>query len=209
MAKVRIENGVIVGTSGGKYELKNPLARRLLDAFDRTVVDLVRRTAPSTIVEVGCGEGHVTRLLYEHTSARITATDLSATVIAEARALFPETDRLRFEVADIVRLPPFSPAPDAVVCCEVLEHLNNPSQGLAALVRLRAPWYVLSVPREPLWRILNMLRGAYWRDFGNSPGHIQHWSKRAFLHFLAAGGLTPVVCRTPIPWTIVLCRRSP
>ena len=42
----------------------------------------------------------------------------------------------------------------------------------------RARHLLVSVPREPLWRALNMLRGAYWRALGNTPGHLNHWSKR-------------------------------
>ena len=36
------------------------------------------------------------------------------------------------------------------------------------------------MPREPLWRGLNMARGAYLKDLGNTPGHVNHWSKRSF-----------------------------
>ena len=43
----------------------------------------------------------------------------------------------------------------------------------------RARALLVSVPREPLWRGLNMARGAYMRDLGNTPGHVNHWSKRA------------------------------
>jgi hypothetical protein len=40
---------------------------------------------------------------------------------------------------------------------------------------------LVSVPREPLWRMLNMARGAYWPALGNTPGHLNHWSRRSFV----------------------------
>jgi ubiquinone/menaquinone biosynthesis C-methylase UbiE len=207
MPKVKIENGVVVGTAGGKYELKNPIARYLLAGFDRAFVQLVSKVLPGTILEVGCGEGHVTRILLEHTSASILATDLSPTVLEEARSNCPRTDRLRFGVADVEKLRPLTSLPDMVVCCEVLEHLKDPVGGLRELLNQRAQWYLLSVPREPLWRVMNMARGAYFKDFGNSPGHIQHWSKRTFLRFIIEEGLNPIAYKSPLPWTMVLCRR--
>ena len=40
-------------------------------------------------------------------------------------------------------------------------------------------------PREPLWRGLNIARGAYLKDLGNTPGHLNHWSKRGFVALLS------------------------
>ena len=61
------------------------------------------------------------------------------------------------------------------------------------------------LPREPLWRGLNMARGAYLRDLGNTPGHVNHWSKRAFTSLLSRYG-TVEQARSPFPWTMVLVR---
>jgi hypothetical protein len=62
---------------------------------------------------------------------------------------------------------------------------------------------LVSVPREPLWRGLNMARGAYLKDFGNTPGHINHWSKRSFVSMLSRHGTVDEV-RSPFPWTMCL-----
>ena len=63
---------------------------------------------------------------------------------------------------------------------EVLEHVPDAADVLSEMARVSSKWILVSVPREPLWRGLNMARGAYWRDLGNTPGHINHWSKRSF-----------------------------
>lgn len=203
--KVKIEDGVVVGTAGGKYEIKNPIAQYLLRGFDNTIAGLAAHISPSSILEVGCGEGHVTQLLLEHTSANIFATDISVSVLAETESSLA-SDRVSYMVSDVERLEPLATSPQMVVCCEVLEHVKNPEKALQALLAQRAEWYLLSVPREPIWRILNTTRGAYLKDFGNSPGHVQRWSKRGFIRFLEQGGLKCEMVRTPLPWTAVLCR---
>src|SRR5262249_25709502 len=156
----------------------NPLAQYLIRQFDRAISDLAAHSTPAKILEVGCGEGHVTRLLLNSTNAEILATDISAIMIAEAEQNLT-SDRVTYQVADVMAIPPVQPTPDLVVCCEVLEHLPDPQQGLIALAAQKARWYLLSVPREPIWRVLNFVRGAYVNDLGNSPGHLQHWSQRS------------------------------
>ena len=59
--------------------------------------------------------------------------------------------------------------------------------------------------REPLWRALNVLRGAYVRELGNTPGHLNHWSKRSFVELLSRHGEV-VEVRAPFPWTMLLVR---
>ena len=61
---------------------------------------------------------------------------------------------------------------------EVLEHVPDPERTVSEMARVAKRWVLVSVPREPLWRGLNMARGAYIKDLGNTPGHINHWSKR-------------------------------
>jgi SAM-dependent methyltransferase len=204
ITSVRIENDVVVGTSGGKYTNRNPLARYFVRSFDNAVSELAACAAPVRVLEVGCGEGHVTKLLLSATNAQIIATDLSATILREAERNL-SSDRVTYRAIDVMLLEPLKPPVDMVVCCEVLEHLPDPEGGLKALLEQQANWYLFSVPREPIWRCMNMARGAYLKDFGNSPGHCQHWSRSQFLRFISQR-LEPVATRAPIPWTLVLCR---
>jgi hypothetical protein len=66
---------------------------------------------------------------------------------------------------------------------------------------------ILSVPREPLWRLLNIARGHYMCSFGNTPGHLQHWSASRF-RSLVGRHAEIVESRTPLPWTMLLCRTA-
>jgi hypothetical protein len=73
------------------------------------------------------------------------------------------------------------------------------------MARVAQRWLLVSVPREPLWRGLNMARGAYLKDLGNTPGHLNHWSKRGFVALLERHGEV-VETRSPFPWTMLLVR---
>ena len=88
---------------------------------------------------------------------------------------------------------------------EVLEHVPEPEQTLSEMARVARRWLLVSVPREPLWRMLNMARGAYWPAMGNTPGHLNHWSKRSFVELLSRHGEV-VELRSPFPWTMLLVR---
>lgn len=68
--------------------------------------------------------------------------------------------------------------------------------------------FILSVPNEPIWRIMNMVRGKYIRDFGNTPGHIQHFSMKAFKQMIEGCGLYVVKKSKPLPWLMVYCEKN-
>ena len=93
-----------------------------------------------------------------------------------------------------------------VVCSEVLEHLEEPENALKKINEITADkgYILLSVPNEPIWRICNMARGKYLKQLGNTPGHIQHWSKRTFCKMLTKNNMRIIETKTPFPWTMVL-----
>jgi ubiquinone/menaquinone biosynthesis C-methylase UbiE len=86
---------------------------------------------------------------------------------------------------------------------EVLEHVPDPEHTVAEMARVAGGHLLVSVPREPLWRALNVARGAYIKDLGNTPGHVNHWSKRSFVAMLERYGRV-VEARSPFPWTMLL-----
>src|SRR5207237_3875139 len=94
---------------------------------------------------------------------------------------------------------------DLACAVEVLEHVPDPEHTVREMVRCARSHVLVSVPREPLWRMLNMARGAYWPALGNTPGHLHHWSRRSFVRFLSSHGEVAEV-RSPFPWTMLLVR---
>jgi SAM-dependent methyltransferase len=202
---VSVETG---GNVYDKYGTSNPIARRLMAGFLRSFDELVERTGASEAHEVGCGEGELAIRLASR-GIRMRGSDAFPEVLEEAqsraRAAGVEID---FEAAPVEELDPARHDAELVICCEVLEHLDDPERALEVLAGLARPWLIASVPREPLWRALNLARLSYLGDLGNTPGHLNHWSRGDFVRFLTAR-FEVLETRSPTPWTIALCRAHP
>jgi 2-polyprenyl-3-methyl-5-hydroxy-6-metoxy-1,4-benzoquinol methylase len=129
-------------------------------------------------------------------------SDLSSAILDIARREHPDVEfeqRSVYEIADTGRRW------DVVVACEVLEHLDEPERALEAMAEAANLAILVTVPREPIWRILNLARGQHVRRLGNSWGHVNHWSTGAFLAMLRKH-VEVMDWRTPLPWTQALCR---
>lgn len=188
----------------GKYRNPNPIARWLTDGFYRALQSILA-TLPGDdrILEIGCGPGESTRRILgmlrgQHFEASEYEQRLVDLNLAEG---FPVP--LRQESAYDLQRPDKSF--HCVLMLEVLEHLEDVDTALKEIFRVAETAVVVSVPNEPLWRILNFARGKYWSDLGNTPGHINHWSARAFTDLISQHG-DIIAVRKPLPWTIVHAR---
>lgn len=189
-----------------KHESSNPLQRRLIDAFHSQAVAYIRQAAPKSILEVGCGEGYVLAEIQRvGIAAPLVGVDLSEVAIEAARQrVAPPAQLVVGDARDVVTS--LSGAqPDLVLMLEVLEHLDDPDAMLDDLTVLTARHVLLSVPREPLFRGMNLMRLKNVRDLGNDPEHVNHWSARAFVDFVIRRFDIVGVAR-PFPWTMVLAR---
>jgi 2-polyprenyl-3-methyl-5-hydroxy-6-metoxy-1,4-benzoquinol methylase len=200
-----VEDGVIAGNVYDKYTVGNFIVRRIMHRFMRDFDYLVAMSQAMDVHEVGCGEGHLSmRLGRKGLDAR--GSDFSIEIISAARQLSEEEGLdVSFSVRSIYELDPHVDGASLVICSEVLEHLEEPDRALQSLAGIARPFVLVSVPREPIWRILNMARGKYLGRLGNTPGHVQHWSRRGFLAVLKKR-FDIVATRTPMPWTMALCR---
>ena len=199
------EQGIVVGNTYDKYGSRNPLVRRIMAGFVSDLQDLVDLTEPSSIHEVGCGEGYWT-LLWKAQGRSVCGSDFSRAAIELARknALEQGLGGELFRQRSIYDLNPAEDSADLVVCCEVLEHLESPEMALRVLRKIARRRAIFSVPREPIWRMLNMARGQYWSQLGNTPGHLQHWSRGSFTA-LVSRYFKIDETRSPLPWTMLLC----
>lgn len=200
------ENGITVGNAYDKYGSKNPIVRWIMTGFDDSLSTLVNRAAPSSIHEIGCGEGYWV-VKWKEQSIDARGSDFSSQVINLARenAVGHGLSPSIFTQRSIYDITPDNDSADLVVCCEVLEHLESPEEALAVLQGVVEKYLILSVPREPIWCALNLVRGKYLSSLGNTPGHIQHWSSKAFIE-LVGQYFDIVEIRTPFPWTMILCK---
>ncbi len=205
----RAEGGIPIGNQVDKDQVANPIARRMVAGFDAALEKLVAavQPPPGSVHEAGCGEGRLSRRLHTRFGLEVRATDFSSELIAENQARGDAG--VQYAARSIYELSPVEDRADLVLCCEVLEHVERPAEALAALRRLEARAYILSVPCEPLWRVLNMARGKYWSARGNTPGHLNHWSRRGFMDFLRIGSFQVETCLQPLPWTMVRGRFVP
>lgn len=200
-----VEESVVAGNVYPKYHTGNPIARRLVARYLASFHELVDLAGVDEVLEVGCGEGILSMALATK-GCRVRGVDVAPKIIEVARANAAAAKHdIKFEVASVYDLDPRADSARLVVCCEVLEHLHEPRRALAILTTLANPFLLVSVPREPLWRILNVMRGKYLTDLGNTPGHLQHWSRSRFLDTLDYFS-EMVEVRTPVPWTMALCR---
>jgi 2-polyprenyl-3-methyl-5-hydroxy-6-metoxy-1,4-benzoquinol methylase len=199
--------GVPAGNTFDKYGSTSPVVRRLMAGFARSLDELLTQAAPGSLLDVGCGEG----VLTERFAARLAPGDVVGVDLENPglRAHWaerePRHENLRFTVMAAEHLW-FADGTCELVCAtEVLEHLAAPDAALREMSRVSAGWLLASVPSEPLWRILNLARGAYVATLGNTPGHLQHWSPASFARLLADHGEV-VAVRHPTPWTMALVR---
>jgi ubiquinone/menaquinone biosynthesis C-methylase UbiE len=175
------EEGILIGNYYDKYGSGNPIVKWMMKGYESALNRMIYTAKPSTIHEVGCGEGHWT-LKWQKQGLDAKGSDFSNTIIelarlnAEKQKLSPE----KFSVKNIYDLEFAADAANLIVCCQVLEHLHDPEKALESILNVANPCVIFCVPSEPLWRILNMARGKYWSQLGNTPGHIQHWSKITF-----------------------------
>ncbi len=192
--------GSVVGNVYDKYGTRNPIARAMMGGFLRAVTGFYAQVSPRSVLEVGCGEGR----LAQHLVTTALRPDRFVITDVDLVALAPGLDPLlEPRQASAYELPFEDRSFDLIVCCEVLEHLDDPVRGIAEVARVARRAAIVSTPREPLWRALNLARGRYVRDLGNTPGHVQHFSRRA-LREVVGGRMQVLATRTPVPWTVVL-----
>ena len=176
--------------------------------FQRTLGELFEGVDPASVLDVGCGE------------AILTHQWALARPASPGRRLRPRGPGPAGGVGAAHGAQPRVPDPAAAgavpfaegefalaTAIEVLEHVPDPEHTVAEMARCaRGGHLLVSVPREPLWRGLNIARGRV------PEGPRQHARAReplvqAQLHGAALRGHGRVVeAASPFPWTMLLTR---
>ncbi len=197
--------GTVTGNTYDKYNTTNPVAKRLQAGFERCLDELFAKAAPQSLLDVGCGEAHHTyQWAQQLGDKRVVGIDLDDDTLKsfwEQRT----APNLEYKILKAENMPFEDNEFDVATAIEVLEHVPDPEHTVAEMARVASGHLLVSVPREPMWRMLNMARGAYIKDLGNTPGHLNHWSKRSFVQLLSTHGEV-VEARSPFPWTMLLVR---
>jgi 2-polyprenyl-3-methyl-5-hydroxy-6-metoxy-1,4-benzoquinol methylase len=197
--------GTVTGNTYDKYGSTNPVVRRLMSAFERTLDELFEQADPQSLLDVGCGEAVLTHKWAKRLGdRRVVGIDLDDPLL-HAQWDERRAPNLAYQVMKAENLPFADDEFDVATAIEVLEHVPDPGHTVAEMARVASGHLLVSVPREPLWRGLNMARGAYIKQLGNTPGHLNHWSKRSFISLLSRHG-DVIEARSPFPWTMLLVR---
>jgi ubiquinone/menaquinone biosynthesis C-methylase UbiE len=181
--------------------------RALVDRFNTAVLDMVAVIPGSSVLDVACGDGWLTSLIAaQRADAACMGVDRE-NPDQRVRWRSRTEPNLSFDVADLYHLPFPDRYFDVVTMFEALEHCDDPQAALREILRVARRGVVVSVPWEPWWRIANVLRGKYLSDGGNTPGHVNHWGRRAFVRLVAEQAKVQAVKGCTL-WTIVRAQRT-
>lgn len=190
------------GNYYNKYESKNIIEKKLMQGFFNSINKSLDKIKFENVLEAGCGEWRVTDYIKRKYDCNIEGFDIGETAIEKAKESFPD---IPFYIRSIYKLP-YKEEFDLVVCCEVLEHLDEYEKALEELFRVSKRYVLISVPSEPLWRCLNLCRFKYIKALGNTPGHVNHWNNKSFKELLSKYGKI-IDCQKPLPWQMILLEK--
>jgi 2-polyprenyl-3-methyl-5-hydroxy-6-metoxy-1,4-benzoquinol methylase len=189
----------IGGNYYDKHNSKNLIVKILMKNFYNTILDFVKKEDISSMVDIGCGEGHLTnilRLFFEN--VKITALEYDKKTVLIANKLYPS---LNVKQGNILNL---KGKYDILISSEVLEHVKDFQRAIDNCRKV-APVCIFSVPNEPWFRIANIMRLKYLKHLGNTPGHINNWSKKEFEKLLKKN-FKSVKIKTTSLWNVALCK---
>lgn len=194
-----------------KYE-SGKIGGKLIDNYFEAVCELTElaeiNNKNANAIEVGCGEGLSTKRLSSFIPTNIS---LEASEYVKHQIPFAKENNpgIKITQESTYELKHKDNNFDLIFLLEVLEHLDYPKKGLVELKRVlkKDGYLILGVPREPIWSGLNMARGKYWKDLGNTPGHLNRWSSSSLVKFVEENFGPVIAKRSPLPWTIVLAKK--
>jgi SAM-dependent methyltransferase len=193
----------IPGNHFAKHASTNRIVKLLMTRFHDTLIDMLKTTGASSMLDIGCGEGYTTGLVASSCELDIVASDLEPAAFrsgAGRELPFP------LVAASAYQLPFPTVSFDLVMGTEILEHLDDPVSAVVEARRVARRWVLFTVPWEPWWRLANLARGAYLTSLGNTPGHVQHWTTRGFRDFLDPH-FSGVEVRRAAMWSFALCEK--
>jgi len=193
-----------------EYESQNPISRILYTNFYKKIDVILRKYVVErfSILEVGCGAAESSLRIHStllNLKPKVTfeASEYDIRYVEKINSLNYPFKVTNETVYDLKRE---NGEFDLIFLLEVLEHLEFPEKAIDELFRVSSKYVVISVPNEPIWRIANMARFQYLKDFGNTPGHINHYNEKKLEKMIQPYGKIIKVFK-PFPWLIMLVEK--
>ena len=184
-----------------EYNNPNLIVKILLDRFYAKIGTILKNLQPSDrVLEVGCGAAASSLRI----SKMLNGQYFEASEYDQRYVQKIKEQNYPFIVSQesVYSMRRADGEFDCVIFLEVLEHIDNVDLALQELFRVAKKNVIISVPNEPIWSILNMVRGKYLKERGNTPGHINRWSPGELKRLIERYGTVQEVY-TPLPWIIV------
>lgn len=189
-------------TNYQKHMSEDPSRKFFVKRFNDTLVKALRELSVSSVLDAGCGEGFTLNRLYEEgIGKKLEGIDFSEEAIKLGKKQF---SFLTLKQGDIYDLPYKKDSFDAVLCTEVLEHLDDPQKAVKEVLRVSGKYAIFSVPNEPFFMGGRFIRGLNIKQFGNHPEHINHWTLLSFPKMLQKNGMKVKTIKLPFPWILVV-----
>jgi len=118
--------------SAGSY---NDNAVKLTSHAVALLIEAAQLTSDSRALEVGCGPGHITKLMAD-SGAEVTGVDLAPGMVAEAGKLHPD---IEFKEATVEQLPFDSETFDVVLVNFTIHHFARPAKACTEIRRVLKP----------------------------------------------------------------------
>lgn len=158
---------------------------------------LIEDKKPSFILDIGCGNGSLARILEQNGYENIYGTDASAQGIEIAKRngenRFFVQDLNSSELPDDLKAVPFK----VIISTEVIEHLYNPDEFIVfcknILLKNGGGELILSTPYHGYLKNLILSVFNKWDHHHTvfwQGGHIKFWSKKTLSQLLTNHGFT-------------------
>lgn len=192
-----------------KHTSKNPLQKFLIDNFEKTLANEVKKLNVNSILDGGAGEGFTLEYLRKRGIGKTyEGIDFFGKAVKIGSKIHP---KITLKQESIYKMSYKDNSFDLVLSTEVLEHLEKPKEALKEIFRVSKKYVLLSVPNEPIFMLSNLMRGKNVSRFGNDIEHINHWTMFGFLRFVKknADVKTQIVSRKyPFPWIMLILEKQ-
>ncbi|MFH1830351.1 MAG: class I SAM-dependent methyltransferase [Pseudomonadota bacterium] len=154
--------------------------------FRMTVfLDLMKFTAPSALVDLGCGNGELLKeVRVEHPKTRLCGIDLSSMFIESNRHRDPSIDWHTLDLDRERNVPRhLAESFDIVMASEIIEHLEHPDiflKNAKTLARIGGGMLFLSTQSGRVWETEKRV------------GHRRHFSAAEMEKLLSQAGWSPI-----------------